>query len=242
MSIIVRENEMLILKDIHAFYDLSHILQGISLSVEEGEIVMLIGRNGAGKTTTLKSIMGIADIRSGTILYQGTNITNMKTHLVAQKGITLVPDDRRVFPNLTVGENLTLAMCRLPKGDRKENLDLILSYFPLLRERLEQMGRGLSGGEQQMLTIARGLATKPKLMLIDEPTEGLMPIMVDALAEIICEINKGGVAILLVEQNLELALKVSHRGYILDQGRIVFQGGAAEIRANEEVQRRYLLV
>ena len=233
---------MLILEDIHTFYDLSHILQGISLEVDKGEIVVLIGRNGAGKTTTLKSIMGIADVRSGTIWYQGTEITNMKTHLVAQQGITLIPDDRRVFPNLTVGENLSLAMCRLSKAQRKRNLDFIFACFPKLSERLDQMGRGLSGGEQQMLTIARGLATNPKLMLIDEPTEGLMPIMVDALTEIICEINKGGVTILLVEQNLELALKISHRGYVLDQGRIVFQGGSAEIKANEEVQRRYLLV
>ncbi len=233
---------MLSLEEIHTFYDLSHILQGVSLKIDRGEIVTLIGRNGAGKTTTLKSIMNTAEVRSGAIWYEGTNITCMKTHLVAQQGITLIPEDRRVFPNLTVVENLTRAMCRLPNGQRKKILEEVRSYFPILREHSEQMGRSLSGGEQQMLTIARGMATKPKLMLIDEPTEGLMPIVVDALAEIICEINKGGMTVLLVEQNLEVALKISHRGYVLDQGRIVFQGGVSEIRGNEEVQRRYLLV
>lgn len=242
MSIFGRENEILILDDIHTFYDLSHILQGVSLKIEKGEIVTLIGRNGAGKTTTLKSIMGTVEVRSGMIWYQGNNITKMKPHLVAQQGITLVPEDRRIFPNLTVGENLALAMVRLPKAQRRKTLEDILTYFPLLRDRWDQMGRSLSGGEQQMLTIARGLATKPELMLIDEPTEGLMPIVVDALAEIMREINKGGVTILLVEQNLEVALRISHRGYVLDQGRIVFQGEAAEINANEEIQRRYLLV
>jgi branched-chain amino acid transport system ATP-binding protein len=233
---------MLSLEEIHTFYDLSHILQGVSLKIDQGEIVSLIGRNGAGKTTTLKSIMNIAEVRKGTIWYEGTNITNMHTHLVAQQGITLIPEDRRVFPNLTVSENLTLAMCRLPKARREKTVEEVLTYFPLLRERFVQMGRSLSGGEQQMLTIARGMATKPKLMLIDEPTEGLMPIVVDTLADIIQEINKGGMTILLVEQNLEIALKISHRGYVMDQGKIVFQGQAAEIRTNEEVQRRYLLV
>ena len=232
---------MLELKEIHTYYGLSHVIQGVSLTVEEGEIITLIGRNGAGKTTTLKSIIGLTPPRAGTITFQGEDITHLPTHLIAQRGIAFVPEERRVIPNLTVAENLKIGM--LKNKDKTKNSKLLertFAYFPRLQERLTQRGGSLSGGEQQMLTMARGLVSDPAIMLIDEPTEGLMPLLVNQIAIILKEMNKDGVTILLVEQNVEMALSISTRGYVIDQGVIQFEGQAKELQQNREIQQRYL--
>ena len=232
---------MLELKEIHTYYGLSHVIQGVSLRVEKGEIVTLIGRNGAGKTTTLKSIIGLTPPRFGTIAFSGEDITHLPTHLIAQRGIAYIPEERRVIPNLTVAENLKIGM--LKNRDKSKNSKLLersLTYFPRLQERLEQRGSSLSGGEQQMLTMARGLVSDPAIMLIDEPTEGLMPLLVNQISIILKEMNKDGVTILLVEQNVEMALSISNRGYVIDQGVIQFEGAAEELQQNLEIQQRYL--
>jgi branched-chain amino acid transport system ATP-binding protein len=234
---------MLKVENIHTYYGPSHVLQGVSLRVEEGEIVALLGRNGAGKTTTLKSIMGVTPARRGRITFQGKDITRTPTHQIARAGIALVPDDRRIFPNLTVAENLRMGMLKDQRRDGREAealLRQVFTHFPRLQERIAQVGKSLSGGEQQMLAIARGLVARPKLMLVDEPTEGLMPVLVQGLTEILRQINRDGVTILLVEQDLDVALSLASRGYVIDQGVIQFQGTTQEIRANREIQQRYL--
>jgi branched-chain amino acid transport system ATP-binding protein len=234
---------MLKVENIHTYYGPSHVLQGVSLRVEEGEIVALLGRNGAGKTTTLKSIMGVTPARRGRITFQGEDITRTPTHQIARAGIALVPDDRRIFPNLTVAENLRMGMLKDQRRDGREAealLRQVFTHFPRLQERIAQVGKSLSGGEQQMLAIARGLVARPKLMLVDEPTEGLMPVLVQGLTEILRQINRDGVTILLVEQDLDVALSLASRGYVIDQGVIQFQGTTQEIRANREIQQRYL--
>ena len=234
---------MLTVEQIHTYYGPSHVLQGVSLRAEEGEIVALLGRNGAGKTTTLKTIMGVTPARQGRITFQGKEITRTPTHQIARAGIALVPDDRRIFPNLTVAENLRMGMLKDQRRDGREAealLRQVFTYFPRLEERTDQVGKSLSGGEQQMLAIARGLVARPKLMLVDEPTEGLMPVLVQGLTEILGQINRDGVTILLVEQDLDVALGLASRGYVIDQGVIQFQGTTQEIRANREIQQRYL--
>jgi len=232
---------MLELKEIHTYYGVSHVIQGVSLSVMQGEIITLIGRNGAGKTTTLKSIIGLTPPKAGTITFQGEDITPLPTHLIAQRGIAFIPEDRRIIPNLTVGENLKLGMLKnSEKSKDSQLLERTFSYFPRLQERLKQRGGSLSGGEQQMLAIARGLVSDPAIMLIDEPTEGLMPSLVHQIAIILKEMNKDGVTILLVEQNVEMALSISSRGYVIDQGMIQFEGPAKDLQQNREIQQRYL--
>jgi len=234
---------MLNVENVHTYYGPSHVLQGVSLRAEEGEIVALLGRNGAGKTTTLKTIMGVTPARQGRITFQGKEITRTPTHQIARAGIALVPDDRRIFPNLTVAENLRMGMLKDQRRDGREAealLRQVFTYFPRLEERTDQVGKSLSGGEQQMLAIARGLVARPKLMLVDEPTEGLMPVLVQGLTEILGQINRDGVTILLVEQDLDVALGLASRGYVIDQGVIQFQGTTQEIRANREIQQRYL--
>jgi branched-chain amino acid transport system ATP-binding protein len=238
---------MLVLQDVHTYYGLSHVLQGISLRVEHGEIVTLIGRNGAGKTTTLKSIMSLTPPQRGEITFQDERITGLRTHLIARRGIAFVPEERRIFPNLTVYENLRLGLLK-NKGTRdqhqrgQEVMESALAYFPRLRERLRQEGRSLSGGEQQMLAMARALVAEPVLMLIDEPTEGLMPILVRAIEDILMQLHHDGVTILLVEQNIKMALSISQRAYVMDQGIIQFAGTTQDILDNRELQRRYLAV
>jgi branched-chain amino acid transport system ATP-binding protein len=234
---------LLKIEKIDTYYGLSHVLQGVSLEVESGEIVTLVGRNGAGKTTTLKSILGITPIRSGHILLQGSDISALPTHTIIQRGISYVPEERRIIPGLTVRENLKLALLKSKNRDREnEVIDRVAQYFPVLKERLSQQGTSLSGGEQQMLAIARGLVTDPEIMLVDEPSEGLMPLLVEMIGEIIRNINQTGVTVLLVEQNMEMALNISHRAYVIDEGRIQSSGTAKEILENEEIQRRYLTV
>lgn len=226
------------LQEVETYYGKSHILHGVSLEVGPGEVVALLGRNGVGKTTTLRSIMGLTPPRAGRIRFQGREITGLSAHRIPRLGIGYVPQGRHIFPDLTVLENLRIA---LVKGKLDEAiLRKILHYFPKLETRLAQRGGSLSGGEQQMLAIGRVLVTGPRLILMDEPTEGLQPSLVDLTREIIQAIRSEGVSILLVEQNLEMALKVSHRSYIMEKGAIVFQGRAGELAENHEVQLRHL--
>jgi branched-chain amino acid transport system ATP-binding protein len=233
---------LLAVEDLHAYYGEAHILQGVSLRVGAGEVVTLIGRNGAGKTTTLKSIMGLVPPR-GRISFDGRELAGRATHEIARAGIAYVPEERRILPNLSVAENLRLGMLSAPRAAQGANsavIEEVLTYFPRLHERYDQKGKSLSGGEQQMLAIARGLVARPKLMLVDEPTEGLAPLLVQSLTEILGEINRRGTTILLVEQILEVALTLSHRLYVMDQGRIQFEGTPDDLRADPEIQQRFL--
>ena len=234
-------NALLAVEDLHTHYGEAHILQGVSLAVAEREVVTLIGRNGAGKTTTLRSIMGVARPSGGRIRFAGADISGLAPHEVARRGIAWVPEERRVIPNLTVHDNLRLAMlgAGVKDGDGKL-LDEVFGFFPRLKERIDYRGRFLSGGEQQMLAIARGLVAKPKLMLVDEPTEGLAPILVQTLTSVLGEISRRGSTILLVEQNLEVALALSSRLYVIDQGRIQFTGTPDELRREPAIQQRFL--
>ena len=231
---------LLSLEDVHTYYGEAHILQGVSLSVGDGEVVTMIGRNGAGKTTTLLSIMGIARARRGAVRMGGQDITHLETHEIVRRGIGWVPEERRVLPNLTVLENLRLGTMAAPGADAERRLEEALEYFPRLRERIAQKGRFLSGGEQQMLAIARGLVSHPRIMLVDEPTEGLAPLLVRGLTDILREINRRGTTILLVEQTLEVAMALSHRLYVMDQGRIQFEGTPEALRRDPTIQQRFL--
>ena len=221
---------LLAVEEIHTYYGEAHILQGVSLTVAEGEVVTLIGRNGAGKTTTLRSIMGIARPRQGRVRLRGDDVTALGTHEIARRGIAWIPEERRVLPNLTVLENLRLGML----GTRGKNggSDVL--------ERIDHRGRFLSGGEQQMLAIARGLVSRPSVMLVDEPTEGLAPLLVQNLTHILGAINRQGTTILLVEQTLEVAMALSHRLYVMDQGRIQFEGTPDTLRRDPTIQQRFL--
>jgi len=237
---------LLSVEAVHTYYGEAHILQGVSLSVGDGEVVTMIGRNGAGKTTTLLSIMGIARARRGVVRMGGEDITQLETHEIVRRGIGWVPEERRVLPNLTVLENLRLGTMAMrgaaAGGDGDRRLEEALEYFPRLRERIAQKGRFLSGGEQQMLAIARGLVAHPRIMLVDEPTEGLAPLLVQSLTEILREINRRGTTILLVEQTLEVAMALSHRLYVMDQGRIQFEGTPDALRRDPSIQQRFLSV
>ena len=235
---------LLELDEVHTYYGEAHILQGVSARVEEGEVVTLIGRNGAGKTTTLRSIMGLTRPQRGAVRLRGEDITALPTHEIVRRGIAWVPEERRVLPNLTVLENLRLALLGARRGGAANGgdgaLEEAFEYFPRLRERIGHRGRLLSGGEQQMLAIARGLVARPALILVDEPTEGLAPLLVRSLTEILAAINRRGTTILLVEQTLEVALTLSHRLYVMDQGRIQFEGTPEALRQDPTVQQRFL--
>jgi branched-chain amino acid transport system ATP-binding protein len=235
---------LLELADVHTYYGEAHILQGVSMQVEEGEVVTLIGRNGAGKTTTLRSIMGLTRPKRGAVRLRGEDITSLPTHEIVRRGIAWVPEERRVLPNLTVLGNLRLALLGARRGDGANGgdgaLEEAFEYFPRLRERIGHRGRLLSGGEQQMLAIARGLVARPALILVDEPTEGLAPLLVRSLTEILAAINRRGTTILLVEQTLEVALTLSHRLYVMDQGRIQFEGTPDALRQDPTIQQRFL--
>jgi branched-chain amino acid transport system ATP-binding protein len=232
---------LLAVEEIHTYYGEAHILQGVSLTVGEGEVVTLIGRNGAGKTTTLRSIMGIARPRQGRVRLRGDDVTALGTHEIARRGIAWIPEERRVLPNLTVLENLRLGMLGGSRTNGGQDvLDEVFEYFPRLRERIDHRGRFLSGGEQQMLAIARGLVSRPSVMLVDEPTEGLAPLLVQSLTEILSAINRRGTTILLVEQTLEVAMALSHRLYVMDQGRIQFEGTPDALRRDPTIQQRFL--
>jgi len=205
--------------------------------VNSGEIVSLLGRNGMGKTTTIRSIMGLTRARSGSITFEGTELTSIRDYMVSRRGIGLVPQGRHIFPKLTVRENLEVGLF----GERAGYpLDMAFEYFPMLKERLNQLGGTLSGGELQMLAIARCLVTKPRLLLMDEPSEGLMPLLVRLIAEKVVEINRTGVSVLLVEQNIETSLAISHRIYMMEKGMIVYEGTPEQIKNEPEVLYRYL--
>jgi branched-chain amino acid transport system ATP-binding protein len=234
---------MLQLEKINTFYENSHILHDVSLEVEKEEIVVLLGRNGVGKTTTLKSIMGIQPPKTGKILFQGKDITGMQPHQIARLGIALVPEDRRVLPNLTVHENLKMGMLvRKRTINTSERLNLVFDYFPILKARLNQRGESLSGGEQQMLTIARALVSQPELMMIDEPTEGVAPILVEEISGILKRLQQDKVTILLVEQNYELSLNLSEneRAYVIEKGQIRMCGTPGELQACQLEVEKYL--
>ena len=236
---------MLQIEEIHTYYGESHILQGVSLEIEKGEMVCLVGRNGAGKTTTLKSIMGLAPPRSGTITFLGDGISGLPPHIICQKGISFIPEERRIIQGLTVYENLRLAMLKNKEKSKRSAgkvLDYAMETFPRLKERWKQEGTSLSGGEQQMLAIARGLVQEPVLMLVDEPTEGLSPLLVETIAEILRKIQNDGVTVLLVEQNVEMALEISAQAYVIDEGVIQYKGLSQDILRKEEVQKKYLAI
>jgi branched-chain amino acid transport system ATP-binding protein len=232
---------MLSLENVNTYYGFSHILQGVSLEVRQGEIVVLLGRNGVGKTTTMKTIMGIQPAKTGKVVFMGENIAGLPPYRIAQRGISLIPEDRRVIPGLTVYENLKLgSLVRTEAKDRDGLFDMVFDYFPRLKERLKQDAGKLSGGEQQMLTIARGLMSQPKLMLIDEPSEGLAPLLVREIMKIIKKLQNDGVTILLVEQHVEMAMRLSEnqRAYIMEKGQIRMTGNLEELdcRIEEVVQ------
>jgi branched-chain amino acid transport system ATP-binding protein len=233
---------MLSLSDVHAHYGKSHVLHGVSIDVTAGEVVGLLGRNGVGKSTTLKTIMGLLPASSGKVVFEGRDLAGLPPHRLARLGIAYVPEDRRIFRLLTVLENLRTGLDRHGVDEARRNalLEKVYRHFPVLRERRGQPGGTLSGGEQQMLAIARAMMLEPKIILLDEPTEGLMPRMVSQIREIIQVLHGDGVAILLVEQNVPLTLQVSNRVYIMEKGMVRHQAAAAALRVNDAVIHQYL--
>ncbi len=232
---------MLELHDVHSFYGNIEALKGISLTVEQGEIVTLIGANGAGKTTTLRTITGLVKPRQGQVLLEGEELSKFKPHEIVYKGVSMVPEGRGIFARLTVAENLDLgAYIRNDKDGIKEDLERVYELFPRLKERRNQVAGTLSGGEQQMLAIGRALMARPRLLLLDEPSMGLAPVLVELIFDTIVDINKQGTTILLVEQNALMALSIARRGYVLRTGEIALTDTAENLRNNEMVQKTYL--
>jgi len=223
-------------KGIDTYYGLGHILHGLSIRVAAGEVVALLGRNGAGKTTTLRSVTGLTPPRRGEIRYKGRDIAGLDAYKISLLGIALVPETRDIFSYLTVRENLSIAQ----RTGSRWQMDTVLERFPSLRERLGYQGRELSGGEQEMLAIARALMTGPELLLLDEPSQGLAPLVVSAVMETIRELKKQHVSMLLVEQNAEMALQLAERVYVIDHGTVVFEGTPAQLRADQQVTATYL--
>ncbi|MGA2316269.1 MAG: ABC transporter ATP-binding protein [Thermodesulfobacteriota bacterium] len=234
---------LLELKELNTYYEESHILQGVSLNVDHGEIVCLLGRNGVGKSTTLKSVIGLVEPRSGEVVFKGRNIAGMPPYTIAKLGVGYVPEERRIFPTLTVRENLLMGI----KPGKKSNgdgwtVEKVYKYFQALQARDNQNGGHLSGGEQQMLTIARSLMGNPEVLLIDEPTEGLAPLIVETVEEVIRDIHQHGIPILLVEQNMRVALRLAGRIYVISKGKIVFEGTCEELKGAHEIREKYLEV
>ena len=234
---------MLKLENLNAWYDRSHVIQGVALEVKAGEIVTLMGRNGAGKTTTLRSIMGLVAKRQGSVLFDGRQILSDPAHTRFHLGLAYVPEERRIVPGLSVRENLRLGLIASAKRKQENELiERIARTFPRIKERLDQEGTSLSGGEQQMLAIARAMMASPKMILLDEPSEGIMPLLVDEMFELFAQMKREGTTILLVEQNVERALSISDRAYIMDQGVIVHHDTAANLLADKAIQERYCAV
>ena len=232
---------LLELRSVHTYYGNIHALKGISIEIADGEIVTLIGSNGAGKSTTLKTISGLLRPREGEVWFEGERLDGTPAHDIVAKGISQAPEGRRIFPRLTVKENLEMGAFLRPKGtDLAADFERVYSLFPRLKERLSQNGGTLSGGEQQMLAIGRALMAKPKLLLLDEPSMGLAPILVEQIFEIVQDINASGTTVLLVEQNALMALGIAKRGYILQTGEIVLHDAADQLKTNPEVQKAYL--
>ena len=238
---------MLKLEKLNAWYDRSHVVQNVSLQVRAGEIVTLMGRNGAGKTTTLRAVMGLISKRGGSVMFDGAELLSQPSHTRFHAGLAYVPEERRIVPGLTVRENLQLGIIASKKfgnsrSEMARMIDEIAETFPRLKERLDQEGTSMSGGEQQMLAIARAMMARPKMILLDEPSEGIMPALVDEMFALFTRMKAAGTTILLVEQNVERALKVSDRAYILDQGSVVHTGTGAELLADKEIQDKYCAV
>ncbi len=227
---------------INTFYGRSHILFDVSFAVEKGEVVSLLGRNGAGKTTTFRSVIGLTPPQSGEIVFKGERVSGLRAFRICRRGIGFVPEDRRCFPDLTVRENLEVAARREKETASPWTIDRLYALFPRLKERERNLGSQLSGGEQQMLTIARTLMTNPEVLLLDEPSEGLAPLIVALLAEMILQIRAEGVTVLLAEQNLHFCAKVSDRGYVIDKGAIKYEGKMGDLLADEDVKEKYLAV
>jgi branched-chain amino acid transport system ATP-binding protein len=230
------------LNSVNTYYGRSHILFDVSLSIEKGEVVSLLGRNGAGKSTTFRSIIGLTPPQSGEVIFKGERISGLRAFRICRKGIGFVPEDRRCFPDLTVLENLEVAIRREKEVASPWTVERIYALFPRLQEREKNLGSQLSGGEQQMLTIARTLMTNPEVLLLDEPSEGLAPLIVSLLADMLLQIRKEGVTVLLAEQNLHFCAKVSDRGYVIDKGSVKYEGTMSDLLTNEEVKEKYLAV
>lgn len=232
---------LLELENVHTYYGIIHALKGISLTVDEAEIVSLIGGNGAGKSTTLKTISGTLHPREGMIRLAGEDLAQYKPHEIVSKGVVHVPEGRRVFSQMSVAENLQMGAFALTDNQKNaEKIERVYTLFPRLKERRRQLGGTLSGGEQQMLAMGRALMAEPKVLLLDEPSMGLAPVLVDSIFDTIQELNKEGTTILLVEQNARVALQIADRGYVLETGEIVLSGSAEELRTDETVQKAYL--
>lgn len=234
---------MLETKDLHAWYGASHTLHGVSISVAQGEVVALVGRNGAGKTTTIRSVMGLMSKTTGSMTFDGNDLTSMPAHDRFRLGLAYVPEERRIIPGLTVRENLQLGLvASRSQINEKDAIEEIAESFPRLKERLDQEGVTMSGGEQQMLAIARATIAKPKMILLDEPSEGIMPVLVEEMGVLFRKLRDQGVTLLLVEQNVEWALRLADRAVIMDQGEVVYESSSAALLADKEIQERYCAV
>ena len=241
MTDTTKNQPMLKIDNLHVYYGAIHAIKGISLEVNQGEIVTLIGANGAGKSTTLRTISGLLKPKEGTIAFEGNSIGGVPAHEIVKRGISQVPEGRRIFADMTVMENLDLgAFTRSDKDGIKADLKMIFERFPRLEERKEQQAGTLSGGEQQMLAMGRALMSRPRLLLLDEPSMGLAPLLIREIFSIIVDINKTGTTVLLVEQNANMALSIAHRAYVLETGRITLSGDAKDLAASEEVRKAYL--
>jgi len=233
---------LLELTSVNTFYGRSHILFDVSLRVEKGEVVSLLGRNGAGKSTTFRSIIGLTPPLTGEVSFRGERISGLRPYQICRRGVGFVPEDRRCFPDLTVRENLEVAVRREKQTSTPWTVEKVYSLFPRLEEREKNLGNQLSGGEQQMLTIARTLMTNPDMLLLDEPSEGLAPLIVALLADMIIRIREEGVTVLLAEQNLHFCAKVADRGYVIDKGSVKYEGKMSDLLGNEEIKEKYLAV
>jgi branched-chain amino acid transport system ATP-binding protein len=236
---------MLEVRDVHSYYGKSHILHGVSLRLSEGELVCLLGRNGVGKSTTLKSMMGLVKAREGSIRFKEQELIGKRPFEIARLGVGYVPEDRRIFRSLTVHENLSIGIKGSEEGRKQGHgwtIEKIYDFFPLLKNRQNNKGGHLSGGEQQMLTVARTLMGNPELILVDEPTEGLAPLIVKDVLEMLAAVRKSGVTILMVEQNFKGAVKIANRFYVMGKGKVVFMGSLEELMAAEDIRRNYLEV
>ncbi|MED9821766.1 MAG: ABC transporter ATP-binding protein [Christensenellales bacterium] len=231
---------MLKVEDLHVYYGSIHAIKGVSFEVNEGEIVTLIGANGAGKSTTLNTIGGLMKPRTGSVLFEGTQIAGMPASRIVPHGIALCPEGRRVFQQMTVRENLEMGGYTRPAGEISASLDDVFTRFPRLKERHRQVAGTLSGGEQQMLAMGRALMSKPRLLMLDEPSMGLAPLLVEQIFDIICELNRAGTTILLVEQNAQMALSIANRAYVLETGNIVKEGDAHLLMNDDDVRKAYL--